>query len=124
GKSSNQNLRGPNLAVRHHCVVELRHSMRVAKRVVGAERCLRKRGTCIQRYITIELILQARRRHNGIKQPLWPQFPAKTCGRNDWILSFHVDAHAEDELHVRTENVRASDNERHVEIIPKQMTQA
>ena len=61
---------------------------------------------------------------DGIQQPLWPYFPANTYGRNHRVLSFHIDAHAEDKLQVRTENVRAADDKRHVEIIPKQMTEA
>src|SRR5882724_9308249 len=98
--------------------------MRVAKGVVGPESRLRDGSSRIKRYIAGKFVLQTRRWQDGIQQPLWPYFPANTCGRNHWVIPFHIDAQAEDKLQVRTENVRAADDKRHIEIIPKQMTQA
>ena len=47
----------PNLAVRYDCVVELRHSVRVAKLIIGPESGLCERGSRIQRYIPAEFVL-------------------------------------------------------------------
>ena len=39
---------GPNLAVRHHCMVEAWNPMRIAKRVVGSESRLGDGCSCIE----------------------------------------------------------------------------
>ena len=114
----------PDLAVCYHCVVEARDAVRISKVIVHTEGCLPHGCPCIKRYIPGEFVLQTRRWEDSIQQPLWPYFPAKTCGRNHRVVPFHINAHAEDKLKVRTENVRTADDERHVEIIPKQMTEA
>src|SRR5262249_22189124 len=80
--------------------------------------------SCIKRYITDYVILQARSWQNSIQQPLWRYFPAETCGRKHRILPFYIDAHAEDKLQIGTVNISAADEEGHVEIVPKQMTQS
>src|SRR4030095_3736656 len=114
----------PNLAVRDNCVVEARDAVRISKLIVHTVCRVPHGCPCIKRYITGEFVLQTRRWEDSIQQPLWPYFPANTCGRNHRVLPFHISAHAEDKLQVRTENVRAADDKRHIEIIPKQMTQA
>src|SRR5215470_8307829 len=114
---------GSNLAIRYHCMVELGHTVRVAKCIVGSEGGFRDSGPGIKRHITVELVLQARRWHHSIQQPLWPQFPANTCGGNHWVFPLDIDTYSKDKLHVRTENVGATDDKRHVEIVPKQMTE-
>src|SRR5262245_9101915 len=115
---------GSNIAICYHRMVELRHSVRVPECVVSSEGCFRNGGACVKRQIAAEFVLHPRCGHDSIQQPLWSQLPAKSCGRNHRVLPFDVDAHPEDKLHVRTENVRTADNKRHIEIIPKQMTKA
>src|SRR5205814_5566502 len=50
--------------------------------------------------------------------------PIYAHGRKNRIFSFHIDAYAENELQIRAVNVRPADEERHVEIIPKQMAES
>src|SRR5204862_4321185 len=113
----------PNLGVRDYCVVEARDAVSISKLIVHTESRVPDGCPCIKRYIPGEFVLQARRWQDSIQQPLWPYFPANTCGRNHRVRSFHIDAYAKDKLQVRAVNVRAADDKRHIEIIPKQMTE-
>src|SRR5207247_7128409 len=100
------------------------NAMRNSKLIVHTESGIPDGCSCIQRYIASQFVLQARRRQNGVKQPLRRNFPAHAYGRKDRIFSFHIDAYSENELQIRAVNVRPADEERHVEIIPKQMAES
>ncbi|PYI70097.1 MAG: hypothetical protein DMF08_12360 [Verrucomicrobia bacterium] len=89
---------GSNFAVGDNCVIKARDAVRISKLIVHPEGCVPHSCSCIKRYITGHLVLQTRRWQDGIKQPLWPYFPANTCGRNHRVLPLHIDAHAKDKL--------------------------
>ncbi len=102
---------GSDLTIRDNSVVETWNSMRNSKLIVHTESGIPDGCSCIQRYIASQFVLQARRRQNGVKQPLRRNFPAHAYGRKDRIFSFHIDAYAQNELQIRAVNVRPADEE-------------
>src|SRR5438552_7143014 len=71
----------------------------------------------IERYSSIELVLQTWGRQHGIEHPLGRHFPANSGSGNDRILSFDIDTNTEDDLQIGAVNVGAADNKRKIEIV-------
>src|SRR5438067_11199395 len=70
----------------------------------------------IHSQVFVPVVVETRCGQNGVEHPLRLEFPADTAARNDGILSFHVNADANDELQIGIINIGAADLERHVEI--------
>src|SRR5436189_6414933 len=96
--------------------------MFVSETVAHAEIGLLHICANIERYSSIELVLQTWGRQHGIEHPLGRHFPANSGSGNDRILSFDIDTNTEDDLQIGAVNVGAADYERKIEIV-RQMTE-
>src|SRR5437764_10823676 len=92
---------GSDLTIRDNSVVETWNSMRNSKLIVHTESGIPDGCSCVQQYIASQFVLQARRRQNGVKQPLRRNFSAHAYGRNVRIFSFHIVAYYQNKQTIR-----------------------
>src|ERR1700720_3070419 len=104
------------LTVGEHSAIQPRISVRITKIIAHAKIRFLEIATGVEREIFRGRKFQTRIWQHRVQDPFAREFPANARAGNYRILSLDINTDADDELQVRTVNVCAADEKRHIKI--------